>query len=279
MILNGKGLAERRLELLKDEIREQGLSPSLATILVGDDSASALYVKMKHRACEQVGIQSVHVQLPKEATTSDVLDRLKQLNEDPDIHGILIQLPLPLQIDTHLVLAAVAPEKDVDGFHPINIGRLTSGLSGPRPCTPKGIMTILSEYGIQTSGAHAVIIGRSVDVGRPMALMLLLADATVTICHSKTQNLTKITREADILICAAGKPAMVTEDMVKGGATVIDVGTNHVNGKLCGDVDFETVSKIAGAITPVPGGVGPMTIASLMENTVEATRIRCNTVL
>ncbi|MFH0966737.1 MAG: bifunctional methylenetetrahydrofolate dehydrogenase/methenyltetrahydrofolate cyclohydrolase FolD [Methanobacteriota archaeon] len=275
MILDGKGLAGRRLELLKEKILEQGLHPTLATVLVGEDPASALYVRMKHRACEQVGIQSINIQLPQEASTRDVLDRLKKLNEDPDIDGILVQLPLPSQIDTHRVIESVFPEKDVDGYHPLNVGRLISGLPGPRSCTPKGVMTILDEYKIKTSGAHAVIIGRSVDVGKPMALLLLLADATVTICHSKTSNLSEITKTADILICAAGKAHMVTADMVKPGATVIDVGTNQVNGKLCGDVDFDEVSKIAGATTPVPGGVGPMTIATLMENTVEATRLRC----
>lgn len=276
MILDGKGLAERRRELLKENIRERGISPVLATVLVGDDQASAMYVRMKHRSCEQVGIKSVNVQLPKEATTRDVLDRLRLLNEDPDIDGILIQLPLPSQIDSHLVIASISPEKDVDGFHPSNMGRLVSGLPGPRPCTPKGIMTILKDYSIQTAGVRAVVIGRSVDVGRPMALLLLLADATVTICHSKTVNLSEITRQADILISAAGRANMVTADMVRPGATVIDVGTNHVNGKLCGDVDFEAVRAIAGAITPVPGGVGPMTIATLMENTVEAALNRCN---
>ena len=279
MILDGKGLAERRLELLKEDILEQGLCPTLATVLVGEDPASALYVRMKHRACEQVGIQSVNVQLPQDATTRDLLDRLKMLNEDPDIDGILVQLPLPSQINTHQVIESIFPEKDVDGYHPTNVGRLVSGLPGPRSCTPKGIMTILNEYKIQISGAHAVIIGRSVDVGRPMALLLLLADATVTICHSKTSNLPEITRTADILISAAGKAGMVTADMVKPGATVIDVGTNQVNGKLCGDVDFDAVSRIAAAITPVPGGVGPMTIATLMENTVQATRLRCGPVL
>ncbi|HWQ62976.1 MAG TPA: bifunctional methylenetetrahydrofolate dehydrogenase/methenyltetrahydrofolate cyclohydrolase FolD [Methanospirillum sp.] len=275
MILDGKGLADRRLELLKEDIRKRGIIPTLATVLVGDDSASAMYVRMKHRACDQIGIKSVNVQLPGVVTTSDVLDRLKELNEDPDIDGILVQLPLPSQIDTHQVINSVSPEKDVDGYHPINMGKLVGGLPGPRSCTPKGIMTILKEYGIQTSGAHAVVIGRSVDVGRPMALLLVLADATVTICHSKTRDLASITKQADIIISAAGKADMVTADMVKPGATVIDVGTNHVNGKLRGDVDFEAVSSIAGAITPVPGGVGPMTIASLMENTLEAALSRC----
>ncbi len=275
MILDGKGLAGQRLELLKEEIRERGISPVLATVLVGDDPASAMYVRMKHRACEQVGIQSVNVQLPKEASTRDVLDRLKMLNEDPEIDGILVQLPLPPQIDTHLVIESVAIRKDVDGFHPAHMGRLVGGLPGLRPCTPKGIMTILEEYRIPTQGAHAVVIGRSVDVGRPIALLLVLADATVTICHSRTVNLPGITRQADILVSAAGKAGMVTADMVKPGATVIDVGTNQVNGRLCGDVDYEPVSRIAGAITPVPGGVGPMTIASLMENTLQAALSRC----
>nr|WP_319539798.1 bifunctional methylenetetrahydrofolate dehydrogenase/methenyltetrahydrofolate cyclohydrolase FolD [uncultured Methanospirillum sp.] len=275
MILDGKGLADRRLEILKKEISERGVTPTLATVLVGDDPASAMYVRMKHRACDQVGIRSVNVELPEGATTSEVLDRLKMLNEDPEIDGILVQLPLPSQIDTPQVINAVYPEKDVDGYHPQNMGKLVGGLPGPRSCTPKGIMTILNEYGVQTSGAHAVVIGRSVDVGRPMALLLMLADATVTICHSKTRDLAAITRQADILVSAAGKPNMVTADMVKPGATVIDVGTNHVNGKLCGDVDFQAVSSVAGAITPVPGGVGPMTIVSLMENTLEAALSRC----
>ncbi len=279
MILDGKGLADRRLELLKEDIAERGISPVLATVLVGDDPASAMYVRMKHRACEQVGISSVNIQIPKDATTRDVLDRIRTLNEDPDIDGILVQLPLPDQIDTHRVIEAVSPAKDVDGFHPSNVGKLVSGLPGPRPCTPKGVMTILKENRIPTTGKHAVVIGRSVDVGRPMALLLMLADATVTICHSKTVHLPDITRQADILVSAAGRAGMVTADMVKPGATVIDVGTNHVNGKLCGDVDFDAVREIAGAITPVPGGVGPMTIATLMENTVEAAERRCNPAL
>jgi methylenetetrahydrofolate dehydrogenase (NADP+)/methenyltetrahydrofolate cyclohydrolase len=275
MIIDGKGLAQRRLDTLKLNIQERGITPTLATVLVGDDPASALYVKMKHRACEQVGIRSVNVQLSAESSTSDVLDRLRELNENPDIDGILVQLPLPDQIDTHQVISSVSPEKDVDGYHPINMGKLVCGLPGPRSCTPQGIMTILKEYQIITSGAHAVVIGRSVDVGRPMGLLLLLADATVTLCHSKTKDLSSITKQADILISAAGRANMVTADMVKPGATVIDVGTNHVNGKLCGDVEFDKVSLIAGAITPVPGGVGPMTIATLMENTLDAAIHRC----
>lgn len=276
MIIDGKGLAQRRLEQLRIDIQEKGISPTLATVLVGDDSASALYVRMKHRACEQVGIQSVNVQLDADISTCDVLEHLDELNTNSDIDGILVQLPLPTQVDTHQVINTIDPQKDVDGFHPENMGKLIAGLAGPRPCTPKGIMTMLEEYQIEISGSRAVVVGRSVDVGRPMALMLMLADATVTICHSKTVNLPEITRQADILVCAAGRAGMITADMVQPGATVIDVGTNHVNGKLCGDVEFESVSSIAGAITPVPGGVGPMTIATLMENTVEAALKRCS---
>lgn len=275
MILDGKGLASRRLELLKEDIIEGKLTPTLATVIVGDDPASHMYVRMKHRACEQVGITSVNISLPENTTTRTILDRIEHLNEDPDIDGILVQLPLPESIDTEAVLAAIIPQKDVDGFHPLNMGRLVAGLAGPRPCTPKGIMTLLSEYKIPIAGKRAVVVGRSVDVGRPIALLLLHADATVTICHSKTQNLEEITRQADILISAAGKAGIITGDMVKPGAAVIDVGTNQVNGKLCGDVAFTDVEKIAGAITPVPGGVGPMTIASLMENTVDIARNRC----
>lgn len=275
MIIDGKGLAQRRLEQLRIDIQEKGISPTLATVLVGDDSASALYVRMKHRACEQVGIQSVNVQMDADVSTCDVLERLEELNTDSGIDGILVQLPLPTQVDTHQVINTINPQKDVDGFHPENMGKLIAGLTGPRPCTPKGIMTMLEEYQIQTSGSRAVVVGRSVDVGRPMALMLMLADATVTICHSKTVDLPSITRQADILVSAAGRAGIITADMVQPGATVIDVGTNHMNGKLCGDVEFESVSSIAGAITPVPGGVGPMTIATLMENTVEAALKRC----
>ncbi|HOL42044.1 MAG TPA: bifunctional methylenetetrahydrofolate dehydrogenase/methenyltetrahydrofolate cyclohydrolase FolD, partial [Methanospirillum sp.] len=248
---------------------------TLATVIVGDDPASHMYVRMKHRACEQVGISSVNISLPEDTTTRTILDRIRQLNEDPDIDGILVQLPLPKSIDTEAVLAAILPQKDVDGFHPLNMGRLVTALPGPRPCTPKGIMTLLHEYKIPIAGKRAVVVGRSVDVGRPIALLLLHADATVTICHSKTENLSEITTQADILVSAAGKAGIITAEMVKPGATVIDVGTNQVNGKLCGDVAFEEVEKVAGAITPVPGGVGPMTIASLMENTADIARNRC----
>lgn len=281
MILDGKKVSEKRLEILKERIEESGLYPRLATIIVGEDPGSQLYVRMKHRACERVGIGSIGIELPEDTTTERLLETVARLNNDPDINGILVQLPLPKQIDTTRVIEAVSPEKDVDGFHPYNLGRLLAGTPVYAPCTPKGIMTILAEYGIEIAGKRAVVVGRSIDVGRPMAALLLNADATVTICHSKTQNLADEMRSADILVSAVGKAGFVRADMVKEGATVIDVGINYdENGKLCGDVDFEAVRERAGAITPVPGGVGPMTIATLMEQTFKAAeRKACISVL
>ncbi|MEN6512973.1 bifunctional methylenetetrahydrofolate dehydrogenase/methenyltetrahydrofolate cyclohydrolase FolD [Methanoculleus sp.] len=279
MILDGKAVSEKRLELLKEKIDESGLYPRLATIIVGEDPGSKLYVRMKHRACERVGIGSVGIELPEDASTERVLEAVARLNNDPDIDGILVQLPLPSGVDTTRIIDAVAPGKDVDGFHPYNLGRLLAGNPIFAPCTPQGIMTILDEYRIPTEGQRAVVIGRSIDVGRPMAVLLLNADATVTICHSKTKNLEDEMRGADILISAVGKAKFVRPNMVKEGATIIDVGINYdEQGKLCGDVDFEGVRERAGAITPVPGGVGPMTIATLMENTFRAARLRscCN---
>lgn len=280
MILDGKAVSEKRLELLKEEIEESGLYPRLATVIVGEDPASQMYVRMKHRACEQVGIGSIGIDLPADASTERVLEAVVKLNNDPDINGILVQLPLPAGVDTGRVINAIAPNKDVDGFHPCNVGRLFSGDPLFAPCTPQGIMTILEEYRIPIAGKHAVVIGRSIDVGRPMAALLLNADATVTICHSKTGDLKEVARRADILVSAVGKARFVGPDMVKEGAAVIDVGINHdEDGKLCGDVDFEAVKDVAGAITPVPGGVGPMTIATLMENTFKAARLEtCNSI-
>ena len=280
MILDGKTVSEKRLELLKEMIEESGLYPRLATVIVGSDPASQMYVRMKHRACEQVGIGSIGIDLPADASTERVLEAVVKLNNDPDINGILVQLPLPAGVDTGRVINAIAPNKDVDGFHPCNIGRLFSGDPLFAPCTPQGIMTILEEYRIPIAGKHAVVIGRSIDVGRPMAALLLNADATVTICHSKTGDLKEVARRADILVSAVGKARFVGPDMVKEGAAVIDVGINHdEDGKLCGDVDFEAVKDVAGAITPVPGGVGPMTIATLMENTFKAARLEtCNSI-
>ena len=275
MILDGKAVSEKRLELLKEKIEESGLYPRLATVIVGEDPASKLYVRMKHRTCERVGIGSIGIELPEDASTERVLEAVTRLNNDPDINGILVQLPLPSQVDTTRVINAVAPGKDVDGFHPYNLGRLLAGDPVFAPCTPQGIMTILEEYRIPIQGQRAVVVGRSIDVGRPMAALLLNADATVTICHSKTKKIEDEMRGADILVSAVGRLKFVRPEMVKEGATVIDVGINYdEQGKLCGDVDFEAVRERAGAITPVPGGVGPMTIATLMENTFKAARLR-----
>jgi methylenetetrahydrofolate dehydrogenase (NADP+)/methenyltetrahydrofolate cyclohydrolase len=271
-ILDGKKTSEMHLELLKEAIEECGLYPRLATVIIGSDPASQMYVRMKHRACERVGIGSVGIELPAESTTASLAEAVARLNRDTDIDGILIQLPLPKQIDTEKVIAAVSPSKDVDGFHPCNLGLLFSGRPRFSPCTPKGIMTLLSEYNIDPAGARAVVLGRSIDVGRPIAALLTNADATVTICHSRTKNIADEAKNADILVSGVGRPHFVGPDMVRPGATVIDVGINQLDGKLVGDVDFEKVRDIAGAITPVPGGVGPMTIATLMENTFRAAK-------
>jgi len=273
-ILDGKKCSEKRLELLKEEIEDEGLYPRLATVIVGSDPASRMYVRMKHRACEQVGIGSIGIELPDTATTEKVLESVNQLNRDTDIDGILVQLPLPKQMDAERVIAAVNPAKDVDGFHPENLGLLFSGRPRFTPCTPTGIMTLLAEYRIPVAGARAVIAGRSIDVGRPMAALLTNADATVTICHSKTRDLPEELKRADILVSAIGKAHFIRPEMVKPGAVVIDVGINQLDGKLVGDVDFSRVKEIASAITPVPGGVGPMTIAALMENTYRSSKER-----
>ena len=273
-ILDGKKCSEKRLELLKEAIEDDGLYPHLATVIVGSDPASMMYVRMKHRACEQVGIGSVGIELPDTATTEKVLESVSLLNQDPDIDGILGQLPLPVQVDAERVIAAVSPAKDVDGFHPENLGLLFSGRPRFTPCTPTGIMTLLAEYRIPVAGARAVIAGRSIDVGRPMAALLTNADATVTICHSKTRDLAEELIRADILVSAIGKAHFIRPEMVKPGAVVIDVGINQLDGKLVGDVDFLRVLEIAAAITPVPGGVGPMTIATLMENTYRSSKER-----
>jgi len=279
MILDGKACSERRLELLREEIDESGLHPHLATVIAGSDTGSQMYVRMKHRACEQVHIGSVGIELPADVTLDRVLGSIRQLNEDADIDGILVQLPLPAHIHAEQVIRSVRTDKDVDGFHPCNLGLLLAGSPKFAPCTPKGIMTLLAENRIGVAGKHAVVVGRSIDVGRPMAALLTNADATVTICHSKTRNLPDETRRADILVSSVGKAHVITADMVKKGAVVIDVGINQLNGKLVGDVDFAAVQDIASAITPVPGGVGPMTIATLMENTFLAAKLRtCDTV-
>ena len=276
MILDGKKVQEKRLELLKEEIDESGLNPRLATVIAGSDPASELYVRMKHRACEEVHIRSIGIALPESSGTNDVIREIQVLNRDPEVSGILVQLPLPAHVNTMQVIESVLPEKDVDGFHPANLGRLFAGTPVFSPCTPQGIMTLLHEYHIDPEGMHAVVVGRSIEVGRPMSMLLLSANATVTTTHSKTRDLPSLTGLADLLVVAIGKPRYIVPSMVKEGAVVIDVGTNRVDGILCGDVDFDRVVDHASAITPVPGGVGPMTIATLMENTfLAAKRSQC----
>ena len=257
------------------EMKAAGVLPRLAVIIVGSDPASEVYVRNKQRTCEELGIRSDHIALPAETTKEELLACIEELNVDPEVHGILVQLPLPAQIaeDEEEILSHIDPRKDVDGFHPVNVGHLVLGAPGLRPCTPAGCIRMLDYAGIPIEGAHAVIIGRSNIVGKPMAHLLLERNATVTICHSRTQNLAAIARTADILVAAVGRPRFVTADMVKEGATVIDVGINRIAPKkLVGDVDFDAAAAVAGAITPVPGGVGLLTVAMLMENVVQAAK-------
>lgn len=252
------------------KLQSQGITPALAVILVGDDPASAVYVRNKIAACEKTGIRSLHFNFAADADPALVLAKIDELNKNPTVHGILVQLPLPRQFDTDAVLEAIAVEKDVDGFHAQNIGALAQGKPRFIPCTPYGVMKMLASIEAPLKGAEAVIIGRSNIVGKPMALLLLAQGCTVTICHSQTRDLALHTRRADILVAAVGRPKMITGDMVKPGAVVIDVGINRLpDGKLCGDVDFASASTVASAITPVPGGVGPMTITMLLTNTLE----------
>ncbi len=271
VVIDGKGLSERIINNLKDN----NISPTLAVILVGNNPASEIYVRNKEKSCEKAGIISKLFKYDEDIQEKELLEKICQLNNDDSIDAILVQLPLPEHIDENKITKAILPEKDVDGFTPVNIGLLTSGLKPyAYPCTPKGIMTILKEYNINPDGKHAVVVGRSNIVGKPLSIMLLNANATVTTCHSHTKNLKDITKTADILVVAVGKPKFITAEMVKEGAVVIDVGISRIDGKLCGDVDFENVSGKTAFITPVPKGVGPMTIASLMENTVELYKNR-----
>ena len=253
-----------------EALRERGVVPGLCVILVGSDPASQTYVANKEKACARLGIHSHTVRMGEETTQAELEAEIEKANHDESIHGILVQLPLPAGLDEHRALALIRPEKDVDGFHAVNMGRLARGEDCVVACTPKGALHMLKAAGVPIAGKNAVVIGRSNIVGKPMALLLLQENATVTICHSRTEDLAEHTRRADILVAAVGKPRFVTADMVKEGAAVLDVGINRVNGKLCGDVDFETVKEKAGWISPVPGGVGKMTIAMLMENTVSA---------
>ena len=273
-LIDGAALAKRLRENIKARVAAlaaKGRHPGLAVVIVGDNPASRIYVRNKVRACEEVGFDACLIELPATNSEGDLLARITALNADAAVHGILVQLPLPAHIDSHSVIDAITPAKDVDGFHAASAGALMTGLPGFVPCTPAGVMAMLLEYQVPVSGRHAVIVGRSNIVGKPMALLLLQAGATVTICHSKTPDLGAMTRQADILVAATGRLNLITADMVKAGACVIDVGMNRdVNGKLCGDVDHAGVREVAGWLTPVPGGVGPMTIAMLLANTLKA---------
>ena len=274
VLIDGKKVSAEVHNRLAEETQElkkkTGKAPGLATVLVGDDPASAVYVRNKNKICRELGFQSFENQLSSDTSEEQLLKLIDELNSNQDVHGILVQLPLPDQIDSEKVLQAIDPRKDVDGFHPINVGKLVVGNALLTPCTPTGIIELLDYYDIEISGKHAVIVGRSNIVGKPVSMLLLQRNATITICHSRTRNIEEVTRSADILVAAVGRANFVTEEMVSEGAVVIDVGINRVDGKLTGDVDFESVSKKASYITPVPGGVGPMTIALLMENTLKA---------
>ncbi|MBR6052396.1 MAG: bifunctional methylenetetrahydrofolate dehydrogenase/methenyltetrahydrofolate cyclohydrolase FolD [Clostridia bacterium] len=281
-IIDGKKVSKEIRETLKTEtaefIEKTGVIPGLAVVLVGNDPASAVYVRNKHRACEEIGFYSEVHELPEDTKEDDLLALLDRLNGDPKIHGILVQLPLPKQIDADKVIRKIKPEKDVDAFHPENVGRIMLGNYRFLPCTPAGVMALLDAYGIDPAGKDCVVIGRSNIVGKPQAFLLLERNATVTICHSRTADLSSHTKRADIVVVAIGKPRFLKAEMVKPGAVVIDVGINRLpDGKLCGDADFEPISAFASAITPVPGGVGPMTITMLMKNTLTAAKAAVGT--
>lgn len=272
-IIDGKSIAKELRESLAPRVaalKEQGITPGLTVIVVGDDPASVIYVRNKERACVKLGMNSQVLRFPAETTQEEILNTVRLLNQDDSVHGILVQLPLPRHIDEQAVLRAIDPDKDVDGFHAMNAGRLMNGEPGFVACTPKGVMRLLEVSGVELDGKNAVVVGRSNIVGKPMALLLLQKNCTVTIAHSHTKDLTAVTRSADILVVAVGRAGFITGDMIKPGAAVMDVGINRVDGKVVGDVDFESAKEVASCITPVPGGVGAMTIAMLMENTVEA---------
>ena len=275
-IIDGKLVSKAIREDIRasvDGLRELGIIPGLAVVLVGDEPASAVYVRNKHRACLEVGINSIEIKLSKETTEEELLRIIGELNDRADVHGILVQLPLPKHINENNVINAISHEKDVDAFHPINVGKILTGKYDFLPCTPAGIMSLLDYYNIEISGKRCVVVGRSNIVGKPMMLLLTERNGTVTLCHSKTRELSDHTRSADILVAAVGRPHFITADMVKNGAVVIDVGINRLDdGRLVGDVDFEVVSRVASYITPVPGGVGPMTITTLLKNTLSAAK-------
>ena len=273
-IIDGKAIAQQvraEWKVRADALKARGVTPGLAAVIVGNDPASKVYVANKVKACAELGLYSKHIELGSDISEAELLAEIAALNSDPKIHGILVQLPLPKHLDAHKIIEAINPDKDVDGFHEKNVGALVTGDTPFPSCTPYGVMVLLEKTGIAIEGKHAVVVGRSNIVGKPMALMLLQANATVTICTSKTVDLAKFTRDADILVVATGRAKMITGDMIKPGAAVIDVGINRMdNGKLCGDVDFDSAKEVAGWITPVPGGVGPMTITMLVANTVQS---------
>lgn len=276
-LLDGKKVSSRIKAELKTEvehIKSQGIYPGLAVVIVGNDPASRIYVNSKKKACEEIGIHSEEYTLPEETTQGQLLNLVKKLNEKSDIHGILVQLPLPKHLNEQEVINTINPRKDVDAFHPFNVGKIMLGNPDFLPCTPAGVMELIKESGIQAEGKECVVVGRSNIVGKPQAMLLLHQNGTVTVCHSKTKDLQEVCRRADILVAAVGKPELITGDMIKPGAVVIDVGMNRLeNKKLVGDVAFDSAVEVAGAITPVPGGVGPMTIAMLMRNTVKAAQL------
>ncbi len=276
VIVSGKDLANKMRAELKEKvnefIKEKNVVPHLVVILVGDNPASVSYVTGKQKGCEQTNMKSTLIKLPVEVTETELIEVVEKLNNDADVHGILVQLPLPAHINESKIINTISVAKDVDGFSPVNVGKMMLNEECFLPCTPAGIIKLIKETNIDISGKHAVVIGRSNIVGKPVSQLLLKENATVTICHSKTKDLKSITRQADILVAAIGKAKFVTADMIKPGAVVIDVGVNRVNDKLCGDVDFEGALEVASHITPVPGGVGPMTITMLLENTLEACK-------
>ena len=278
-IIDGKIISASVKERVKAEVsalKEKGITVGLAVIIVGEDPASKVYVSNKKKACENLGIISEEYALPESTTNEELLALIEELNSKPSINGILCQLPLPSHLDEKLIINSIDPEKDVDAFHPFNVGKIMIGDFDFLPCTPAGVMEMLKYENIEVEGKTCVVIGRSNIVGKPMNMLLLHQNGTVTVCHSKTKNLKEVCKNADILVAAVGRPKFVTEDMVKEGAVVIDVGINRVDGKLCGDVDFENVKNKVSAITPVPGGVGPMTIAMLMQNTLTAAKKQNN---
>ena len=280
VLMDGKLTAKKVKDRAKEEIallKDRGITPCLAVIIVGDDPASRVYVNNKKKACEEIGITSEEYALSADATQEEILELINKLNSRNDVNGILCQLPLPKQIDENVIINHISPKKDVDAFHRFNVGSIMLGDYAFLPCTPAGIIELLKNYSIKIEGKNCVIVGRSNIVGKPMAMLMMHSDATVTVCHSRTKDLPSIVKSADIVVAAVGKPKFITADMVREGAVVIDVGINRdENGKLCGDVDFENVEPIASYITPVPGGVGPMTIATLMSNTVMAAKIQNN---